>query len=364
MSPQDIARDAALMQPVTSNEPCGPSLEYDAEFAVLQARLTPGTEAQYGQFVGVPEAPNWAEIERDCRRLMWRTKDINLMVSLCRARTRLAQAGGLVQMLSTLHAMLKAWPEAMHPQRTIDGEPDPAVRANALAALADPDGLLGDVRDIVAATQTVLRLTVRDVERALAPRRAPDALDADAVLQQLHALRVAAAGDPLAPVNLLAQAWRIVGEIEAWIDLHLHDHGPLLKPLTQLLRPFAEPAAPPLVAPTPGALEASARWVSTPGGLQAVAHGAMPATAPFPSNGSAASAASTEPTMSTRDDMLHRIRGARDWFETHEPSSPVAVLLKQAERMVGKRFHEIADAIPLDLLRRWETAEEDSGAAR
>ncbi|CAN5703848.1 type VI secretion system ImpA family N-terminal domain-containing protein [soil metagenome] len=359
MSPHDTARDAALMQPVTSDDPCGPSLEYDAEFAVLQARLTPGTEAQYGQFVGVPEAPNWAEIERDCRRLLARTKDINLMVWLCRARTRLAQAGGMVQMLSALRDMLQAWPDAVHPQRVIDGEPDPAVRANALAALADPDGLLGDVRDVVAATQTVLRLTVRDVERALAPRRAPDALDAEAVLQQLHVLRVAAVGDPLAPVNLLAQAARIVGEIEAWIDVHLHDHGPLLAPLELLLRPFAESAKPPLPAPTPGSLEAGASWVSIPGGLQAVEHGAIfPTTPPAPSTGSSAS------TMSTRDDMLRRIRGARDWFEMHEPSSPVAVLLKQAERMVGKRFHEIADAIPLDLLRRWETAEEDNGAGR
>ena len=65
---------------------------------------------------------------------------------------------------------------------------------------------------------------------------------------------------------------------------------------------------------------------------------------------------------SAREDVLATIRAAREWFETHEPSSPVAVLLKQAERMVGKRFSQVADSIPLDLLRKWEL-EEGEGAS-
>ena len=56
----------------------------------------------------------------------------------------------------------------------------------------------------------------------------------------------------------------------------------------------------------------------------------------------------------TRADVLLSIRAARDWFESNEPSSPVAVLLKQAERMVGKRFSQVADSIPLDLMQKWE----------
>ncbi|RZL93302.1 MAG: hypothetical protein EOP76_09550 [Variovorax sp.] len=64
----------------------------------------------------------------------------------------------------------------------------------------------------------------------------------------------------------------------------------------------------------------------------------------------------------TRDDVLRGICAAREWFEAHEPSSPVAVLLKQAERMVGKRFSQVAGSIPIDLLQKWE-AEQDAVAA-
>lgn len=64
--------------------------------------------------------------------------------------------------------------------------------------------------------------------------------------------------------------------------------------------------------------------------------------------------------LATRGDILRDIRKARRWFENHEPSSPVAVLLKQAERMTGLRFSLVADAIPLDLLRKWDADEEAS----
>lgn len=54
-----------------------------------------------------------------------------------------------------------------------------------------------------------------------------------------------------------------------------------------------------------------------------------------------------------RDGALADIRSARQWFELHEPSSPVALLLRQAERLTGKRFDEVFQAIPAELVERW-----------
>jgi type VI secretion system protein ImpA len=50
---------------------------------------------------------------------------------------------------------------------------------------------------------------------------------------------------------------------------------------------------------------------------------------------------------------LASIRAARHWFEAYEPSSPVALLLRQAERLTGKRFDEVFQALPADLVERW-----------
>ena len=57
-----------------------------------------------------------------------------------------------------------------------------------------------------------------------------------------------------------------------------------------------------------------------------------------------------------RERVVHGKRYARlhrFWFEAHEPSSPVALLLRQAERLTGKRFDEVFQAIPAELVERW-----------
>ena len=322
----DSAIAVAAPQPLSAQEPCGPSLEYDAEFAVLLSRMSPRGDAQYGQFVGMPDAPNWAEVERDCRRLLLRTHDINLFVWLCRARTRLAQAAGLAQSLTALAAVLEAWPDAVHPQLVVEGERDPAVRANALAALADPEGLLGDVREIVVAANAARHLTVREVERAGSVPRAVDAASPESVAQQIAQLRLAANGDIDAPVNLLAQASRAAEDISAWAVRHLGHDAPSLLALVRLLKPFDDRS--PVGESEPFVPHAESKAMHDRAGA----------------------------SLATRDDVLCSIRIAREWFENHEPSSPVAVLLKQAEHMVGKRFAQVVDAIPLDLLQKWDSA--------
>ena len=55
-----------------------------------------------------------------------------------------------------------------------------------------------------------------------------------------------------------------------------------------------------------------------------------------------------------REQVRQSLAQVRQWIELHEPSSPVAVLLKQAERMWGKRFSEVAHIIPAELLQAWD----------
>ncbi|MBO9647903.1 MAG: type VI secretion system ImpA family N-terminal domain-containing protein [Variovorax sp.] len=329
------------LMPISDGAPCGASLEYDAEYAVLLSRMTPRGDAQYGDFVGTSEAPNWAEIERDCRRLLLRTRDINLFVWLCRARVRLAQANGLAQSLSMLATVLQTWPEAVHPQVVIEGQAEPEVRANALAGLADPEGLLGDVREILVASNTAVRLTVRDVERAFAVPRFSDAPSPDSVVRQLEALR--ATTDAKAPVHLLSQAAGQARAIDEWARRQLGGDAPSLQGLLRLLDLF--------VAPEHEEAEPQIQTTYE-----------QPSTWPEETHESSTldrTAAASAPGRQTRRHALSDIRSAREWFETNEPSSPVAVLLRQAERMVGKRFSQVVDSIPLDLLRKWESGEEE-----
>jgi type VI secretion system protein ImpA len=62
------------------------------------------------------------------------------------------------------------YPDTIHPQLEVDTDPDAAlaIRANAIQALTDSDGLLSDLREIPLAKSTATRLQMRDVERAFA----------------------------------------------------------------------------------------------------------------------------------------------------------------------------------------------------
>ncbi|WP_295523022.1 type VI secretion system ImpA family N-terminal domain-containing protein [uncultured Pseudacidovorax sp.] len=346
-SRQTVIASADWLLPVSDTEPCGPNLEYDPEYAMLWTRLQPRGEAQYGGFVDAPEGPNWAEVERDCRRLLLRTKDLHLLICLTRARARLGQAAGLLQGLEMLVHALRAWPEDIHPQTLIDGENEPAVRANALAALADPQGLLADIRDITVDSGAGVALSVRDVERAFAMPRPDGARSPESVRRQLAALRRTAQGDPEAPVHQLSAACRHAQAVAVWVRSQLGDLAPDLQPLLRLLELFV-PSAEDLDAVAASTAAASPMTAAPdPVAAQRLVLGAVAVPRPV-----------------TREDALEAIRQSREWFELHEPSSPVPALLRLGERMVGRRFSEVADWVPLDLLRRWEAADEESQGGR
>ncbi|CAJ0890502.1 type VI secretion system protein TssA [Ralstonia flatus] len=327
-----------LLEPISEAHPCGNDLEYDPDFVLLQGKVTPKQDAQYGDFVSPPEAINWTEVERDCRRLLLRTRDIRILILLVRCRVRLDEAIGLRDGLCILSRLLETWPDAIYPQVVVDGEPDPAVRANALAALADPQGLMQDVRDLVISTNGALRLRVRDVERSLSIPRAADALAPEAVQHQLRELR----NQSDAALSALDEAQALASSIDSWARHHLPDDYPDLGTLLRLLDTVT--GASPPAAPTVIALPVSERSPATSPGLMGITIEG-PVVTPLENN-------PPEPVMD-RNTALASIQAARIWFEAHEPSSPVALLLKQAERLTGKRFDEVFQAIPAELVERW-----------
>jgi type VI secretion system protein ImpA len=345
------------MAPVEAEAPCGADLEYDPEFVVLSAKVAPKAEAQYGDFLGCPEPVNWSDIDRDCRRLMMRSKDMRLAVLFTRCRTRLAGAAGLAEGIGLLAAWLAAFPQTLHPQPEADADPDAAleIRLNALQALTDADGLLADVREIALTKSTATRLQVRDVERAFAHPRPGDALAPESVKRQLDDLRAQQPGAMAGFDDALAS----LTAVETWSREHLDVYAPDLSSLARLLRHLAGGERRGTVAngedreiaddPVPSGNEV---WNEEEPGLgeSSTMHdagAAEPALLPHRRRMGA--------DVADRHAALALIREARQWFETHEPSSPIPVLLRRAEQFVGKRYSEVVKAIPGELLAQWDT---------
>ncbi|EIS5503162.1 ImpA family type VI secretion system protein [Salmonella enterica] len=322
--------DMSLTKPVSAEQPCGPDPEYDPEYLLLFSRAAPQAEAQYGDFVSTPEAVNWPEIERDARRLLTRSKDIRVLILLLRSRIQQAGAQGLAEMLTQLAELSVIWSDALHPQ-LLTGEGASAesiedaalARSNALAALLDHEGVMADIRGITLSNSAALRLQVRDVERALSAPRPADALAPESV------------------------------RLQVWARETLGDLAPDFSRLRQLLALLPDvvqtttPEIPPSPAPDPAgtvmdnAVPARAEDVppvNTPPGIS-LPHNAEPGP------------------IRDRNDALERLRCIRRWFESSEPSSPTIPLLRQAERLVGKRFSEVINEIPVELLEKWDALE-------
>ena len=349
----------AWLQPLPGPCPAGPSLEYTTEYAALQARMAAPMEVQYGNFTQRREAPPWREVERECCALLQRSRDITLLVWWLRCRVHNAGAPGLEQGLHGMVQLARRFGEHLHPQAQVEGEHDPAMRANALALLGDPEGLIADVRDLVALRAPGEQHRVREVERALAA----DAGTREA-LQALLA-RSWAGADP--DRRALGGARAALASLLAWAREDLDGAAPDLGPLERLLEPFAPP--PPDAANAPDASAADdarngrepadpdapdPRTDANPGTGPGEGATAAPAPAAAAQAGISASALAAQRQPGDRDAALASIALARAWFERHEPSSPVCVLLRQAERLVGKRYAEVVQAIPAELLARWE----------
>ncbi|HEY2019787.1 ImpA family type VI secretion system protein [Paraburkholderia sp.] len=358
-TPAALLRYADLLEPVDADAPCGPDLEYDPDFVMLLAAAAPRAEAQYGDFVDVPAPANWAEIERDCRALLLRTKDIRLAIILLRCRVRLDGAAGLRDGLAFLKAMFECYGEALHPLPVFEGERDPVMYANAIAAIADTNGVLGDMRGIAMPRAAGVKLHLRDIEKAFAMPRQKDALAPESVVRLLKEL----SGRRDATIAAFAEARGLTENIAAWCNEKLGADAPDLGALHRALQPFAQPQLDGGGAAVSGAARhASVHDDDSASGQPSAASATTPAAAPTLITGVAPpseipadhlSAIAIAPPVD-RWGALAAIQQTRMWFEQNEPSSPVIVLLRQSERMVGKRFSELAQIIPADLLAKWD----------
>ncbi len=247
------------------------------------------------------------------------------------------------------------YPDAIHPQllatEDITAEDAAVARSNALAALLDHEGVMADIRGITLSNNAAMRLQVRDVERSLSALRPADALAPESVRQQLADLEARGT----LPLDAFRQAAETTERLQRHARETLNDQAPDFSRLTQLLAllPGAVQSTTPEILPQPQAEQPENATIDHTEQMQAeqialpvrISEEISPMTGAEPRQ------------IRDRNDALERLRVIRRWFEHSEPSSPSIPLLRQAERLVGKRFSEVINEIPVELLEKWDALE-------
>ena len=345
-----------LQSPVEGPLPCGEDLEYDPDFMALQQATTGKREQQFGATIIPAEPPDWARVERIARQLCERTRDLRVLVPLTLAWTETRGLPGYVDGLRLVDAVLQKFWDDVHPRVVDDGFEDPLPRMNALAALAEAEGLGRSVRDARLLDDGGSSVSLRQVE-ALLDSSKTDQIDYPGGIGRLREAARRAQEKAAAPVVALRGALALLQRIRETSERALGqswapDFSRLersLRTVVQLLPEQAEPDPVEGIRPEGGA--------HAEGVAQQSAASSAQGTAAAAANGNAGlrAAGIKEIEISSRDDVQVLLEKACQYMERTEPSHPAPMLIRRAQRLLDLNFFQIIEELVPEGLQKIES---------
>ncbi|MEM7047778.1 MAG: type VI secretion system protein TssA [Pseudomonadota bacterium] len=344
LAPNDIHNLAA---PVAGDEPCGGDLEYDPVMASLLQAVQGREEQQFGDTFVPAEPPDWRTVLALAQDLLTRSKDLRVLVHLAVAQAHLSGWQGFAAALSLLRQLLQAHWGDIHPRLDPEDANDPTLRVNTIESLAalPPAPLIPALRGApLAQARTVGTFSLRDL--AIAAGELPPDGDEPASRNVILAafdqtdegwladLR-SSLGNAREDIQAIGQIFLEQGGNAAAVDL-----SPLDKELARAQAALEEFAGQKATQEATG---------------DSLAQAAQTASA-NPSSHSASSGAAASPgVIHSREDVVKTIEKCIDYYQRHEPSSPVPLLLDRAKRLVPKSFIEIVSDLAPNGMEQVET---------
>jgi type VI secretion system protein ImpA len=161
----NLADIATWLTDLTPDSPCGEDEEYSADFRALEQAIAGKPDAQYGGTVIAATPPDWTLAHALATALLARTRDLRVAVHYTRASMVREDFIGLARGLALIEGLLARHWSGVHPQLDASDGDDPTARVNALSALIDGSGLVGELRDTpFVAPRGQRGFTLRDME--------------------------------------------------------------------------------------------------------------------------------------------------------------------------------------------------------
>jgi type VI secretion system protein ImpA len=320
----------SLLLPLDGDSPTGANLEYDPDFMALERLAAPKAERGIGEEVIAAEEPDWDKVSSQAEALLARSKDLRVAVHLTTAWMRTTGLPGWAAGLQLIRSLLEQYWDGVHPQLDAEDDNDPTARVNAVAAIADLQGMLRFFR-VTPFVQSprMGRFTLRDLRIANGTLKVGDGDDENAErpgLTQIEACCMDCPEEQLAEnVAAISAALEHVKAIDAIFNEQVGTAGPELKPLLSDVYEVKKFLEPQLAKRQPQAVEAGG---DVEGGTAADG-----------------SSVSTQQAHSGRiegpQDVIRRLDDICDYYARCEPSSPIPLLLRRAQRLVGLSFVDL-----------------------
>ncbi len=319
--------------PIAGDDPCGACLTDEIPVVMLLEKAKGTPEVVMGDSIRHAEEPSWSEIRSESMDLLGQTKDLWVAMLLVVSGLRLGGIPGFCEGLGCVHALLDRYWEGLHPRPDEDG--DPYERLSALSALSVPIGVQGyDWKLVEKIRNTPLTdsrqigsFSLRDIAVAMgeiSPREDEEAISAELV----------AAAFEDTPVDYLARLFEaatqsidLLGEIQGILDTHVGvGSSPDFTPVRDALKEVK----------TTLAQHLEHRGYATPGEADDESDGDAG------SSGAGGSEAASAPgEIRTSQDVTRALDRVIEYYMKKEPSSPVPLLLRRAQRLVSQNFLDI-----------------------
>ncbi len=354
--------DLSLLQklhgPCSGKTPAGANLEYDPGFLEMMRLSESRPEVQYGPTILAAKDPDWLQLLDACLSVAESTRDLRVAVLIVESLSRLHDWAGLASGLELLESWLVQLWDHIYPLLDEEEQGDPTQRLSVLAQLVGEERLLKGIALMPLAEHRSLgRLTLRDYNSMFSngdngTKISPAELEIifsemnTEELSKLHhdikrSIKAFSAIDRFLIEQVGAARWSGAAftEVLNKADKVIRSHG------AGQARPRPEQrTVEPMVSASKAAHQ-SLPEVATPAASDA--HGIPSVELRFdPANDSVESSSDPNGTrvptrILTRTEATIAIDSICDYFEKHEPASPVPLILKRAKRLIPMSFVEI-----------------------
>lgn len=124
-----------LLKPITSDQPCGPDLSYDARMNELETLLKGKEEVEIGSIVKPAEPPNWSQLKTQAIDFLGACKHLRVAAMLCCSLLKVDGLPGLRDGLQYIRELLERYWSTVHPLLDPNDEDDPQQRLSILSSL-------------------------------------------------------------------------------------------------------------------------------------------------------------------------------------------------------------------------------------
>ncbi|MDB6122856.1 MAG: putative type secretion-associated protein ImpA family [Pedosphaera sp.] len=336
-----------LLQPISPEQPCGEDFTYHPSLQELDTLVQGKPETQVGDVIAEAEDPDWKAVLESSVEILKQSKHLRVGVTLCLAELKVDGFPGFRDSLAVLRGLLEVYWNDIYPKLDPDDNNDPTERINILNNLSAPVGTFGDpyrflqrLRQVPLCNSVRMgRVTLGDILDAedpdkQAPEPAPEGDSGEAAKpKRLGTAQISAAfrdSDQAAIKETYAAVGEIIDTVAA-INTFLTEsvgagNGVTFDDLTKSLKKIQSSVAP---------------YTGDPAAA-ASADGQGAAT------GEASSGGMGDGKIRSRDDVVFMLDQICDFYARSEPSSPVPLLLKRAQRLATMSFFEIINDLTPD----------------